>query len=290
MLTSAERPSSLGQGARAVLELGFRSGLVSALFVCGFQPLLALLLTRHVDGWASLAMLTLVWQSYLLDRLRQNPEDALDDSHPAAFSQRFRVPLLSVVALLAVLTLLLVAQAPRLARPVVLSLFISAFYLVPLPIFGRRAKEVPYFKCFYLSLVCLASTLAFSAGWSHAAPRRLAPALGLTFALYFLNFSLYDVKDVEQDRRAGIKTLAGALPLRLFLRLHIALSLAVALLAIASLPLPHALVLAAVALFHASMSAWLTRSPLTPTLCGLIDTGYAVILGVGALGLAFASS
>jgi 4-hydroxybenzoate polyprenyltransferase len=266
-----------------VLEVGFRSGLVSALFVCGFQPVLALLLTRQVDWWASLAMLTLVWQSYLLDRLRQNPEDALDDSHPAAFSQRFRVPLLGLVGLLAALTLLLVVQAPRLARPVALSLLISAFYLVPLPILGRRAKEVPYFKCFYLSLVCLASTLAFSAGWSHAAPKLLAPALGLTFALYFLNFSLYDVKDVEQDRRARIKTLAGALPLPLFLRLHIALSIAVALLALASLPLPPALVLAAVGLFHASMSAWLTRSHLSPTLCGLIDTGYALILGVGAI-------
>lgn len=286
MLSSAElQPPSWTAWPRALLELAFQSGLASALFVCGFQPLLALLLTGRVDAIASAAMLVLVWQLYLLDRLRENPEDALDELHPASFTRTFRAPLLASFAALALLEAWLVWLSPGIARSILISLVLSMFYLVRLPPLGKRVKEVPYLKCFYLALVSLGMVTAFSAGWSEAEPALIVKALGVSFLLYFLNFSLYDAKDIDNDRRASLKTLAGAVPLPLFLRLHCAGALSAALLALL-LPITYAAVLAAVASFHGVMSAWLMRRPFSPALCGWIDMGYGLILGTGALWLA----
>jgi 4-hydroxybenzoate polyprenyltransferase len=279
-------PPSLVGLSRALLELGFQSGFASALFVCGFQPLLGHLLTGAANSGATVAMLALVWQIYLLDRLQENAEDTADDAeHPAAFARRFRAPLLCLVACLAGLELYLMWATPWLVGAIAISTAASAFYLVPLPFVGKRAKEIPYLKCFYLSGVCIASLLAFTPGWRRAEPALLAKSLSVAFALYFLNFSLYDVKDLEQDRRANIKTLAASVPLPRFLALHIVSAVLVALVAPLALPAPLSLALSAVAAFHALVSAWLTNHRFSSALCGLIDTGYGLITGIGTFWL-----
>ncbi|HVY25693.1 MAG TPA: hypothetical protein VHB79_04050 [Polyangiaceae bacterium] len=268
--------------SRGLLELAFQSGFASALAVCGFQPLLAHLLTGTSSASATLTMLAVVWQIYLFDRLQENAEDARDDEHPAAFAKKFRAALLCLVAGLAGLELYLAWATPWLFRAIATSIAASAFYIVPLPLWGRRAKDVPYFKCFYLSGVCIVSLLAFSPGWRQAGFALLAKTSSVAFALYFLNFSLYDVKDLEQDKRARIKTLAATVPLARFLSLHIGGALLVALAATLLLPAPHSLVLSTVALFHAAVSAWLKDHRFSPALCGLIDSGYGFIASFGA--------
>lgn len=283
MHSRADRsPPTLVGLSRALLELGFQSGFASALFVCGFQPLLAHLLTGASNSSATLAMLALVWQIYLVDRLQENAEDASDDlEHPAAFARRFRAPLLALVAGLGGLELYLMWATPWLVGAIAISIATSAFYMLPLPFCGKRAKEVPYLKCFYLSSVCVASLLAFTAGWRGAEGALLAKSSSVAFALYFLNFSLYDVKDVEQDRRANIKTLAARLSLPRFLALHVVGALLVALVATLTLPAPYSFALSAVALFHAAVSAWLMQHRFSSALCGFIDAGYGLITSIG---------
>ena len=268
------------------LRVGFHSGLASALFATGFQPYASLALTGQIDPVASSSMLLFVWKMYLLDRLKTNPEDDHDGAgNAAAFARRHRAGCWTLFAVLALAQAWLVVRQPWLARSIALSLAVSVLYLVRLPLLKRRVKEIPYLKCFYLSAVALVIVAWFTPGLGAAAPGRVVAVAAICFLLYFLNFSLYDVKDLEGDARANLRTLAGAVPLPIFLRAHLLLSSIVLVLGFLLLGGRFGLVVAAVCLFHAAASRWLERHPFDASVCGAIDAGYGIILGAGALRL-----
>jgi 4-hydroxybenzoate polyprenyltransferase len=267
-----------------LLALSFYTGLASALFVTGFQPFLALQLTGQQHGIYTASMLLLVWKLYLVDRTVQHPEDENPDASSAAgFVRRFRRQCLLLLVVLAAAQLWLIVQEPRLLRSIALSCAVSVFYFAKVPLLGKRAKEIPYFKCFYLSGCALVVVAAFTPGIWRPTTTTGAAALVLSFVLYFLNFSLYDIKDVEADARANIKTLAATLSLARFLDVQLLASLAAFFAALLLLPGATGRVLAAVCGFHAVMSLWLKRHQLTAATCGVIDCGYGLILGIGTL-------
>jgi 4-hydroxybenzoate polyprenyltransferase len=212
------------------------------------------------------------------------PEDAnVHDGNAAAFLRRFRAPSWALFGLLAVAQLWLVLLEPKLLLSILLSVAVSVFYFFKVPLLGKRAKEIPYFKCFYLSGCALVVVGAFTPGmWGALKPPGLS-ALVLSFSLFFLNFSLYDIKDIDGDARANIKTFAAALSPRSFLGLHVSVALALGGLSLVVLPGGAGRVLAAVFAFHALMSRWLRHHHFSAALCGAIDGGYGLILGVGTL-------
>jgi hypothetical protein len=267
-----------------VLALSFYTGLASALFVTGFQPFLALQLTGREHGLYTASMLLLVWKLYLVDRTLEHPEDENpDDSNAAGFVHRFRSACLALLAALGGAQIWLIWQEPRLFRAIAVTLAVSVFYFVKVPVLGKRAKEIPYFKCFYLSGSALMIVAAYTPGIGAPTSTSGVAAWTLSFVLYFLNFSLYDIKDVEADARANIKTLAATLPLARFLDLQLWLSLAALGASLWLLPGATGRVLGAVSGFHAFMSFWLKRHQLTAATCGVIDCGYGLILGSGTL-------
>lgn len=266
-----------------MLALSFNIGLASALFVASFQTFLALCVTGRESALYTASLFLLVWKLYLLDRTIRHPEDADEhDGNAAAFVRRFQRACWTVFALLALGQLWLVYSEPRLLGSISLALSVSLFYFVKLPLVGKRAKQLPYFKCFYLSACGLVVIGAFTPGMWHAAEPSGAVALLVSFALLFLNFSLYDIKDVEADARANIKTFAAALPLKRFLTLHVAVAALLALASARLLPGASGLVLASVCVFHAAMSLWLRRHRFSAAVCGAIDGGYALIMAAGA--------
>ena len=270
----------------ATLRVGFHSGLASALFVTGFQPFASLALTGKIDPVASCSMLLFVWKMYLLDRLQTNPEDDHEgEANAAAFVRRHRAGCWTLFGVLALAQAWLVVGQPDLLRSIVLSLAVSVLYLVRLPLLKRRVKEIPYLKCFYLSAAGLAVGASFTHGLGAAAPGRIVEVAGICFLLYFLNFSLYDIKDLEGDAKANLRTLAGLVPLPLFLRAHRLLSLIVLILGFLLLGEHFGLVVAAICLFHAGAAWWIERHPFDAAVCGAIDAGYGLILGAGVLRL-----
>jgi len=282
----ATMPARLSAPLAAALRVGFHSGLASALFVAGFQPYASLVLTGGIDPVASSSMLLFVWMMYLLDRLKTNPEDAHDaEANAAAFTRRHRVGCWTLFAALATAEVVLVIEHPRLLRAIGLSLAVSVLYLVRLPLLGRRVKEIPYLKCFFLSAISLVIVASFTPGLEAAPPGRVVAVAGICFLLYFLNFSLYDIKDLEGDARANLKTLAALVPVPIFLRAHRLLSLLVLLLGLVVLGQGPGREVAAVCLFHAGASWWLERHPFDAAACGAIDAGYGLILGASLLRL-----
>lgn len=267
-----------------LLALSFNIGLASALFVTSFQPFLAFCVTGRQHALYTASMFLLVWKLYLLDRAIQHPEDASDhEGNAAAFMRRFQLVCWSLFGLLGLAQLGLIWREPQLVGSIGLAVVVSMFYFVKLPLLGKRAKQLPYFKCFYLSACGLVVAGAFTPGMWHAATTGGAVALACSFLLLFLNFSLYDIKDVEADTRANIKTFAAALPLKSFLALHVAVAASLALASARLMPGAPGAVLAGVAVFHCVMSLWLWRHSFSAAVCGAIDGGYALIVGGGAL-------
>jgi hypothetical protein len=267
-----------------VWSISFHTGLASALFVVGFQPFLALQLTGRVDVLSTSSMLLLVWKLYLVDRAIQHPEDAHEhEGNAAAFVRRYRLACSGLLLALAAAQAWLVVLRPQLLWSIAASVLVSLCYFTKLPVLGKRAKEIPYFKCFYLTGSSLALVAFFTPGIWRAPSWTGGAALALAFVLYFLNFSLYDIKDLAADARANIKTLAATLPLRHFLNVHVAVALLASLVALLALPGGAGRVLAATCGFHAIMSVWLRRHPLTAATCGVIDCGYGLIIGMGTL-------
>jgi 4-hydroxybenzoate polyprenyltransferase len=271
----------------AGLAVCFHTGLCSTLFVCGFQPFLARLLLGEVPARFSLGMLLFVWTMYLVDRMGDHPEDRGHVEHAgspsASFVRNNRAGCRWLMGGLLTAQLALIWQEPRLLLSIAVSLAFSIFYMIELPFLGKRAKELPFFKCFYLAACSLLITAAFTPGLVDLPLARVAAPLGVAYVLYFLNYSLYDVKDVAGDTRAGIRTFAAAMPLRVFLNGHVALALTTLLVAFLTLPPVPACVFATVCLFHAGASSWLQHRELHGVTCAVIDSGYGLLMGVGAL-------
>jgi 4-hydroxybenzoate polyprenyltransferase len=271
----------------APLAIGFHTGLCSTLFVCGFQPFLAMLLLGEVRPRFSLAMLLFVWMMYLVDRMGDHPEDREHDEQgggaSASFVRQNRAGCRLLLLGLCGSQLALIWQEPQLLKSIAVSLACSVFYMVELPFVGKRVKQLPFVKCFYLAACSLVITASFTPGLASLPWARLAAPLGVAYALYFLNYSLYDVKDVAGDTRANIRTFAAAMPLAVFLNAHVALALSTLLVALAILPHTAALVLSSVCLFHAGASLWLRRRELGGVTCAVIDSGYGLLMVLGAL-------
>jgi len=269
---------------KRVLGMSFHTGFASALGVSGFQPLLARVVVGHVDLRATCSLYGAVWMAYLIDRLPSHPEDDVTRvPHSAGAARRFPIVFWSLLVALGCVELVLMIQANWLVPRVALAMAVSMLYSAPIPLLRLRAKTVPYFKAFYLSFASVVTILAFTPDVSSQPSGRTAPLLFASFWLYFLAYSLFDIKDIEGDRLANIKTIAGALGIRGLLRAQVVLALVVAAGISAAVGARLGWPLSAVALFHAGVCLRLFRQPLTPTLCGVIDLGYGAILVVGAL-------
>jgi chlorophyll synthase len=167
----------------------------------------------HLLGWPATPYLPLWFCSALLiynaDRLRRDPVDALNIPHRDAASARMRKLSLSVLAAAAValvglpiirgdwLTLALIAAG----TPVCLGY--SA------PIFGFRFKDVPLLKTLFAPTIVSVAVVGLP--WFHEGD----PPVGASFVLTvfrswcFLLFDmiLCDLRDLEGDRRMGIRSL-----------------------------------------------------------------------------------
>ncbi|MFA5997195.1 MAG: UbiA family prenyltransferase [Candidatus Paceibacterota bacterium] len=87
------------------------------------------------------------------------------------------------------------------------AIFISAYYLYSAPPF--RLKQVPLFSSFLISIAVLATVFA---GFFFVSSGKIITEFPVSYAIgiliiFTLGVNIRDIKDVEGDRKAGIKTL-----------------------------------------------------------------------------------
>lgn len=246
-------PASRRWALRAVDGLVESSLWVTASFTA-LGAWMSLTLDGHIDvvGCAALALFLFV--IYTLDRYRAQPEDAREaprDVDPAAFVARHRPAFRVALAVAAAGLAALVAHRPRLLASVALSLAASAFYVVPLPLLGRRLKELPFFKNAYAPAVVVLFAVAFL-GKLPDSPRALS-VMAAMFIVLQLNIWAFDVKDIDDDRRAGLTLLSTIMPARTFLAALAAEALLAAVVSAFVLPAPASLAVSLTALANAAV-------------------------------------
>jgi len=196
------------------------------------SPFLHWLFYGHI--WIALAALALSWQStylmtgrvalsahhafvffatlavYTLHRLlsyrRAGGEPTGRRYHLVAGYLRTSI-LVGVVSLGAAL-LLATSFSPGVFVPVLFALPFTFFYLIPLYPGGPRLRDLPYLKVIWVALAWTLMTDAFLVGadWLYWPETPVRFLFTLSVAL------LFDTRDVELDRRQGVRTLAADYP------------------------------------------------------------------------------
>lgn len=263
----------------------FHSGLASAAFVTSLHVFLTPF-GQLPSARAMLCTMAFVWMMYVLDRLKPQPEDAgAGDESAAGFVKRRRGTFSLLVAALVLVQAACAAAQPRFAVALAASFLASIFYLVPLPWIGKRTKDLPYAKTLHnmLAMVFIPAAVI----WADAAVpwSTLVWAAPVPVLLGGINNVLYDLKDIEADRRAGIRTFAVALGPRRLIAGAGAVLAATTTLALLSLPPPLMLVSACLAAFYGAVLWALRARPFDAGFAAAVDAGHAVIT-FGALVLA----
>lgn len=252
----------------------FCSGLASAGLV---TTALAFCLPtgRWLSHEATLTCLAFIWSMYLLDRLKSAPEDAgRGDASAGGFVARRRRLFVGLAAALALAQVACIVAMPRLGLWTLGALLVSSLYVLKIPVLGRRVKDIPFVKPFYLGTVYALLAWGIVVVDGDTARTGLGP-FAFVVVVFGVNAALYDLKDAAADRRAGIRTFANTFSHRTFLAGAGLVLLALVL--SSSLLLPAHLMqlgLVSLALYAVALLA-LRRRPFDMTMSAAIDGGHA---------------
>jgi 4-hydroxybenzoate polyprenyltransferase len=129
------------------------------------------------------------------------PRDAWSASHRQ--TQRF----LGIAGFTLILSTVLWLQPRHFVVLAILALLASLYSLPLLPFRRKRLKEYGLFKIFLLSLEWTLVTVWFPADQSGIDPTSYWLVLIRRFVFMFVLCLLFDIRDIESDRAAGIRTL-----------------------------------------------------------------------------------
>lgn len=183
------------------------------LWVAGAVTSLASFAAHELEYPPSLAALAVVFFSTLLI---YNLDTAIDLRPPPAASgaRQVRATRLIWLALAAVLGLLTTMHWATSAL-VVGGAAVCCLYAVPLGPRGFRMKALPGAKSVVVgSAVAIAVVFVPLIEHGGAWPERCWPTLALLGTLTLVNATLFDVRDLEQDRARGLRTLPVILGLK----------------------------------------------------------------------------
>jgi 4-hydroxybenzoate polyprenyltransferase len=167
-----------------------------------------------IDGLGLAALFLFSFQIYTLDRMMGHPEDCVAPAErpaPAEFVGRHKRAFRKALVASAAIELMILTIKPMLLVSIAFSAGATAFYMVRVPWIGMRLKEVPFCKNVYAPGVLMAIICAFS---GVVPSRQDAPVLGAAFLLLQIDIVTFDMKDVENDRRAGLRLISTVLPPR----------------------------------------------------------------------------
>ncbi len=203
---------SLRRSLRRSLRAALHINLLLAGAAASLVAATALLARSDVPLEGAIAAFASAFAVYNLDRVADTTVgDGSTSPRRAALVQRFRGPLWGAVAIAAGLTVVVAARSGWVA-----SLWILAFplagvlYVTPL-IGGRRLKDIPYIKSFYVP-ACWCTFIGLAASMSAQRFDGTIVAFAVFFYLrMFVSAGLGDIRDAHLDAATGVRTFAVAL-------------------------------------------------------------------------------
>ncbi len=163
------------------------------------------------SGPSTLAALALcVWFVYTLDRFVVHPEDQAGagvDIHVARYIRRHQLLFAALLVAAVATQIALVVATPRLFWGLAWGDLLGATYILQFPYLPCRLKSVPYLKAVYVPAVAI-STMLLLIGKQPTSLAQWVIVAGV-FVVFVLNTTICDVKDIEADRSAGIRTIVN---------------------------------------------------------------------------------
>jgi len=165
-----------------------------------------LMLNSNLDIPGLISLALFLFQIYWLDRSRAHQEDSPDIEQrpaPSSFILKYRLTYYYIIGSTVIVQLLLFINYPRLIIGYVLALLVTVFYALPIPIIEKRIKELPYAKNVYAPAAAVFCMFIFS---EHLLSKQNAWLfIIVNFFLLAANSALFDMKDIEGDRLAGLR-------------------------------------------------------------------------------------
>ncbi len=190
--------------------LAVRFHLVIATACTAQGAYLGTAITGKVDLSALAALWLCAWFVYTLDRFVVHPEDqagAATDLHVLRYARRHRRLFWGLLIAAVLAQGVLGAFTPRLTVGLVWGDLLGSAYILQFPGLPFRLKRVPYFKVVYVPVVAVSTELLLVGQW-HLSVAQGAAVVGVLM-ICVLNTAVCDIKDIDADRTAGIRTLAN---------------------------------------------------------------------------------
>ena len=152
--------------------------------------------------------------AYLLDRAKSGVEDAESTFSVAVAGREYATLLKGVFGVACAVVAACGVERPHVRWAAVRALGGFYFYAVPLPLVGRRIKEIfPGSKALFVATLQTWWPFAMCDAWDAAIATR-ADLVGCLFASFVMATCFMDIKDIEGDRAAGVVTIANLLGAR----------------------------------------------------------------------------
>lgn len=187
-------------------------GFLLSLFAFFFSKYFFML----TDIFISLFVFLAAWIIYVADRMMPSKEDKQDGRNIQRLIVRQKGLFLTLMAL----DILFVVSSvfwthKRYALGWFIGLVLSFFYIIRIPLIQKRIKDIPYIKVFYVPVVYLSTT------WMMIPGPSIEPFFRGDFYLLCLFLivlvSIFDIKDAQADRIAGIRTFANSVSKTVFI-------------------------------------------------------------------------
>jgi 4-hydroxybenzoate polyprenyltransferase len=215
-----------------ILKIAYYSGTLASLSLAGVMSIFNLLLHESCDKIAVLSFFLHMQLLYFLDRLSGNAEDMNTDvTNPSDYVMKRRKAITFIMILLGVGQIFLFAIRPSLIFSVVFSGAVGVLYFTRIPFLGFRIKEMVYGKSVVLPLIIVMNFGLFFPVIPDITYRSVLLFLSMLIFCH-VNVMLYDLKDIDHDRIAGIPTLATKMTKYSFLRFEMVMCLLGSLLAV----------------------------------------------------------
>jgi len=188
-----------------MLKLVIRSGVLVGLAAMSFVDLASIVLGCPLSPRLLAFVTLLAFASYAVDRVADEVQANAPGRHP----ERIRWSLSAIVAVGVMLPCALRGQWTLAA--------LSTAYPLSVALYGR-IKRIPFVKVFYVAALWAALVL-----FAACAARAIRPLTLLAIALFvfgkiFVGVVVCDIKDMDADEKAGVRTIPTALGLRSSLR------------------------------------------------------------------------
>jgi hypothetical protein len=195
---------------KRLVRILIRFNIVIASGGCAKAAYFSLVFAGALDAIPLVIVWLLTWQIYTLDRVIKQPEDKLTlrrSVEELVFMQKQAKWFKRLLVLTFVAMGVLFLFRPYALIGVAIGIGGGLMYSLRIPLAGKRIKQIPLIKSVYVPAILVA--YCFITPWVFPQTAMHWVVVALMVLAFGINVSLFDLRDADRDKSAGIVTVAN---------------------------------------------------------------------------------